>query len=118
MSRDFLIKCCSEADARTSGEVLTSIVDGAGANLFEVDNRGTDLFVMLVYPENIPDDFEYHVRGDTVTGFRNDVAFVAIKNGQHNGVGYFMDLGCTDSVQAESCPLTELKGKIEAAMSI
>jgi hypothetical protein len=36
------------------------------------------------------------------------VIFVAIKNGHHNGTGYFLDTGTRAAPAAEPIPLTEL----------
>lgn len=91
MSRDFLIVCaCAEhalqAQARLSGAVAKD-----GLHLFEVDNRGSDLFVTLTYPREVSVGFDFSIGKESFSGFDRDVVFVALKNGQHNGTGYFLD---------------------------
>lgn len=109
MSRDFVVFCADNDEAAKAENVLKSAVSEDGAPLFEVDNRGQDLFVMLTWPHDISDDFSYRIGNQQYTGFKSDVAFVAIKNGQHNGIGYFLDTG---EFQADgtkrSFPITQI----------
>ena len=51
---------------------------------------------MLTWPDDIGEDFEYHIGNEPIRGLRGEVAFVAIKNGSHNGIGYMLDTGATD----------------------
>jgi hypothetical protein len=94
MSRDFLVVCrdteqAMQAQARLAG----AIANKDALPLFEVDNRGVDLFVTLTYAREIPAGFAITVGQDTFSGLDEDVVFVALKNGQHNGLGYFLDTG-------------------------
>lgn len=41
--------------------------------------------------------------------------FVAIKNGRHNGIGYFLDSGARAAPGAEPIPLTELWQRMVSA---
>ncbi len=91
MSRDFLISCNDENEARAASRILTLMRSSDGQELFYVDKKGTEVFVMLVYPDNIGENFEYTVGNTKFNNLRKDVAFVAIKNGKHNGVGYLID---------------------------
>lgn len=91
MSRDFLVKCADRDQAARADARLSQAVARDGTPLFEVDNRGSDLFVMLVYPHEIASGFEFRIGDETFTKLEDDVAFVALKNGQHNGIGYFLD---------------------------
>jgi hypothetical protein len=43
------------------------------------------------------------------------VVFVAIKNGHHNGIGYFLDTGSRATAQGEPIPLSELWQRMVAA---
>ncbi len=115
MSRDFLITFRSADQALKAARILGAMVSGDGRPLFEVDNRGSTLFVMLVYPADIPADFRYYVDGQEHRGLRSDVAFVAIKNGQHNGIGYFLDTGAGASAPAE-IPLADLAAIVRCAV--
>ena len=58
--------------------------------LFEVDNRGTSLFVELVYPNNIADNASIYSNESkfTLENFKSYIAFVAIKNGEHQSKGF------------------------------
>lgn len=118
MSRDFIVECASEADARRAEELLRSAQTETGGRLFEVDNRGCDVFAMLTWPHDIGEDFEYRVEGVRMAGFRQDVAFVAIKNGQHNGIGYFIDSGVVGAQVPTSFPLADLPRRICAALGV
>ena len=117
MARDFLVRCDNSDDATAAEQRLLLFRDANGVALFEVDNRGNELFVMLTYPFDIDDDFEYFIDGHPFRGLKNNVAFVAIKNGQHNGIGYFLDLGASAEEHARKFPLAELPGKIQAALA-
>jgi hypothetical protein len=118
MSRDFFISCKSATEALEAERVLASAVAHDGVPLFEVDNRGTDLFVMLTYPNDIPADFSFRVGNAPHQDLRSDVAFVAIKNGQHNGTGYFLDTGSQKGVSPEKFPLAEMPERICRALGV
>lgn len=111
MSRDFLIKFANSSEAATGADLLSSAKGEGGSNLFEVDNRGSELFAMLTWSQNIDDQFEFTIGGKAYRKFAEDVAFVAIKNGQHNGVGYFVDMGSVEHVSS-SVPLKTIPSLI------
>lgn len=98
MTRDFLIEFDSEADAQIAERRLGNVVVcGAGEKLFaHVDNRGRSLFVTLTYPNEIRVDtrFEFEGRGYSLA---DHVAFVAIKNGMHQGDGFAFFKGDVES---------------------
>ena len=116
MSRDFLIVCRSAEEAAEAERILGSAVGENGTPLFEVDNRGSDLFVMLTWPHDIPEDFTYRIGNTPYTGLREEVAFVAIKNGQHNGSGYVLDTGATPGDLPTRFPLAELPERVCTAL--
>lgn len=93
MSRDFIIECPSAREAKIAEKKLKSCIALDGLPIYSVDNRKSDLFVTLIYPKEITRDFRYNVDGKEYTDFSDDVAFVALKNGKHNGTGYFLDTG-------------------------
>ncbi|MBB4155131.1 hypothetical protein GGQ80_003048 [Sphingomonas jinjuensis] len=93
MSQDFVVFCHDAAEAARAEARLTAMVSDDGEALFSVDNRGDSLFVSLVWPHDIPSDFVYQVDGTRHGGLRDMVAFVALKNGKHNAIGYFLDSG-------------------------
>ena len=91
MSRDFLVKFDNEVKAKEVEEKLSrfkAIHDGE--SIFTIDNRGKSLFIELTYPKDITDNFD--IQGDClIKDLKKYVAFVAIKNGEHDGIGYFLD---------------------------
>lgn len=93
MSRDFLIECGSSEKAAAAERLLRQAQADDGAPLFEVDNRGNDLFVMFTYPNDITADAGFRIGDRRLTGLRSKVAFVALKNGEHDGLGYLIDTG-------------------------
>jgi hypothetical protein len=118
MSRDFFIKCKNKKDALETEQKLSSAISNDGFLLFEVDNRGDELFVMLVYPDDIGPGFQFSIDNVRYDDLHKDVAFVAIKNGQHNGTGYFVDCGKEKTSNREIFPLTETPKKIMEAMGL
>lgn len=92
MSRDFLVECASNDDAVIAARKLANCTDQNGERLFkEVDNRGTSLFVTLTYPHDCPEGQHILCGNEPIENFRQYVGFVALKNGEHNGEGYFVD---------------------------
>jgi hypothetical protein len=118
MSRDFLVTFSDARSAARGAARLNTVVAEDGTPLFEVDNRGADLFVMLVFPREISSDFAYLVDGGRRTGLREDVTFVALKNGEHNGLGYFIDSGASPGAMPATFPLRDIPAHIKAALGI
>lgn len=108
MSRDFFVSCASAADARATATRLQSGRAPDGLPLFEVDNHGETLFVTLSYPREIKPGFAAAFDGAAIPDLARETVFVAIKNGHHNGTGYFLDTGARAAPAAEPIPLTEL----------
>ncbi|MFY0593251.1 hypothetical protein [Roseivirga sp.] len=111
MSRDFLVEFDNEASAKYAEDKLNSFMAEKDAiKIFQVDNRGNSLFVELVYPNDIPEGF--NIVGDTtIENFNQYLAFVAIKNGEHHGIGYFIDTA-PQSKLPERFPLTQVYDEI------
>lgn len=117
MSRDFLVVCDSCGQAARASERLSRAIAPDGTPLFSVDNRGSDLFVELAYESDIGPGFEFAIDGQSFTGLERNVAFVALKNGRHNGIGYFLDSGdhpCGASPQ--DFPLSDVHARILQAL--
>jgi hypothetical protein len=92
MTRDFLVEFESPEAAAIAVLKLKQVMSRDGVQMFgEVENRGKDIFVTLTYPDVIGDNFSINVDGKEYANFEKDVVFVAIKNGQHDTVGCFMD---------------------------
>ncbi len=94
MTRDFLVTFDSTRDAETAHEALISLKINDEINMFNhIDNRGKELFVTLTYPkEIIQTDFIRNLNEKKIN-LKDQVVFVAIKNGMHQGEGfaYFSD---------------------------
>lgn len=116
MSRDFLITCNDAEEARVAQQILESVKSSEQISMFEVDNRGADLFVMLTYSKDIGPDFHFSVSGVEHAGFRDHVSFVAIKNGQHNGIGYFLDTGIEQNGVDPEFPLAGIYSRVNEAL--
>lgn len=92
MSRDFLITFESNEAAEFAEGVLSSYkAEKDDKQIFSVDNRGNSLFIELVYPEEITTGFIIKGDSKSIKNFKDYVAFVAIKNGEHDGIGYYID---------------------------
>jgi len=118
MSRDFLISCASVEEAAQAERRLLLVRAEDGQPIFTVDNRGTDLFVMLSYPHDIPADMAIIAGNERLANFRRYVAFVAIKNGEHDGIGYFSDSGCIGGLRTGRFPLSAIPERIRAALGV
>lgn len=115
MSRDFVIVCRDESEASRCAQMLAAGKAPDGLALFEVDNRGTSLFVTLSYPHDIPAGFTAQFAQGTVIDLSAHVVFVAIKNGHHSGIGYFLDTGVRAVPTAEPIPLADLWHRMVSA---
>jgi hypothetical protein len=91
MTRDFLVVFQNSEKARRGECILRSVqVADDGVSLFEeIDNRGDSLFVTLTYPHNITAEMRFSKGSDDFGLLLPSVAFVAIKNGHHDGLGFF-----------------------------
>jgi hypothetical protein len=108
MSRDFVVYCQDTASALRAERLLSQISASDGTALFEVDNRGASLFVMLVYPRDIGADLQV-IRGSRAFGpLGQYVTFVAIKNGEHDGTGYLIDTARDKRTADRAIPLASL----------
>jgi hypothetical protein len=118
MSRDFLLTC-ETVEAAVAAEVrLNAAYADDGSRLFEVDNRGNDLFVMLIYPSDINKTTCFSINDQKFMQFVDDVAFVAIKNGEHNGIGYFSDSNAPNRLAGTRFPLVEMPARIFDAFGL
>jgi hypothetical protein len=118
MSRDFTISFATELECSEAARLLNAVRAPDGMALFNVDNRGTTLFVMLTYPKEIRPGFVPAREGEPMWDIHPDVAFVALKNGEHNGIGYFIDTGAGASVPKAQFPLAELPGLVGSALGV
>ncbi|MBO9622456.1 MAG: alkaline phosphatase family protein [Sphingomonas sp.] len=117
MSRDFVVYCTDADQALAAQRRLEAIKTKDGVPLFEVDNRGNDLFVVLTWPNDIGEGFEYRVDNVPHADLRSEVSFVAIKNGGHNGIGYMLDTG-SPKATPERIPLSDIPRLIANACNV
>jgi len=119
MSRDFLVECDNERDARLAEKILLSGKTLDGTSIFEVDNRGASLFVTLSYPNLIEREMKvvFDFESKEVSEFDREVAFVAIKNSHHIGTGYLIDTGLPKGSPDQSVPLASVFDRVLAAFS-
>lgn len=93
MSRDFIVRCRDASQADDAARRLAAITAADGTSLFEIDRREGSLFVTLTWDNDVPEDFEYRAGNRVWPDLRNALSFVAIKNGEHDGIGYLIDTG-------------------------
>jgi hypothetical protein len=115
MSRDFLVTCADRTQASAAEARLRSGRAADGHALFDVDNRGETLFVTLSYPREVKPGFAASFDGVTLPDLSRDVIFVALKNGHHNGIGYFLDSSARSAPDAEPIPLADLWRRVLSA---
>lgn len=116
MSRDFIVHCADSEAAGIAAEQLAHVAHDDGKPLFSIDNRGQSLFVELVYPDDITATAGFRAGNTHFDALRPAVAFVAIKNGQHNGIGYFADSGLKLG-PGDRFALKDLPDRIETALA-
>jgi hypothetical protein len=118
MSRDFNVSFNSPGACDEAAQALRAVQAPDGMPLFSVDNRGQTLFVMLTYPKEIRPGFVPTLKKQALWDVYPDVAFVALKNGEHNGTGYFIDTGAAGEASGARFPLAELPGRVATALGL
>jgi hypothetical protein len=114
MTRDFLITFEDAGRALVAQELLAGLREKVGGQRIfgEIDNRGDSLFVTLTFPEEIREETEFEVGGRRIR-LAPHVAFVAIKNGMHDGKGFAFFTGkAVNVVPSEAAHVKELHGSI------
>ena len=113
MSRDFLIECEDSAQASHVEQSLDKLyIQGDEEKLFTIDNRGDSLFVELTYGKELKPGSNIRMNGDGATlDLFKYVSFLAIKNGEHDGIGYFIDTGKKYSPE-KSIPVKQIFSEI------
>lgn len=108
MTRDFLITFANKEDTAIAAEKLSSLhLDGK--RIFgELDNRGCDLFAVLTYDEEILPDAVIELGGGSLS-LNDFVTFVAIKNGEHQGIGFaYFSNGLSGKIPSNNSNITEI----------
>ena len=106
MSRDFLVHCEGKEQARTALRIIESLRTSENEALFEVDLRKTSVFVTLSYPSDIAPETLWAREQQPKGNLRSEVSFVAVKNGEHSGIGYFLDTANSKSTPQIPLELT------------
>ena len=90
MSRDLLIEVLDAKQALEIENHLNQFTDSVRLKpVFSVDNRGTSLFVEVIYDDDLVDGMTFDgPNGNSLASLKSKLAFVAIKNGRHDGLGY------------------------------
>lgn len=90
MTRDFLMEFDSQSDAEAAVKRLKACrIAGSGAGLFgDIDNRGLSVFAALTYPGEIGPSTQFALDGRRPEPLLPHVAFVALKNGMHQSLGF------------------------------
>jgi len=116
MSRDFLVELTDARAATEAADLLRSGRGPSGEPLFEVDNRGASLFVTLTYPDRIDPGTRVAFGNARIEDLAREVVFVALKNAQHNGIGYLLDTGAGKaSPEDEPAALAGIWDRVVAA---
>lgn len=111
MSRDFVIYFKDAESARHAAGLISSAITDSGCAVFEVDNRGVDLFVTLIYSDDMSLVQHVNINQRVMKNIKQDVAFVAIKNGRHNGIGYYSDSGYKKGILPHKIELKNLMSR-------
>ena len=72
--------------------------------------------MLITNADDIGADFAYTVDGQLFRDLAADVVFVAIKNGRHNGIGYFLDSGSAAGESAGEFPLATMPQRVVEAL--
>tara|TARA_B100001057_G_C22843809_1_gene948169 strand:- start:845 stop:2125 length:1281 start_codon:yes stop_codon:yes gene_type:complete len=107
MSRDFLVTFNNNEDAiAAEQEFIKLTIDGK--KVFEIDNRGLTLFVTLTYSKPIKNKTPLYLENNIfIKNFFKYISLVALKNGEHNETGYFIDTDLKDD-DLKNIPLTRV----------
>lgn len=111
MSRDFLVEF-PNAEAAARGAERMRQVYCAGAPMFEIEDRGDNLFCKICYFGE-REAFANATVGNQTVDLANDVVLVSIENGIHQSIGYHVDTGFAkqNGEDRRQIPLTSIYGK-------
>ncbi|MBL0923385.1 MAG: hypothetical protein IBJ12_02825 [Sphingomonadaceae bacterium] len=115
MTRDFVIKMDQDpASIEAMSKALSAMKTEDGVPLFgDIEERSGSIFASLTYPYEITENTFVLINGQKVSLF-DKVAFVAIKNGMHDGRGFsFFSDGLAANAPAEACHIASLYDVID-----
>ena len=88
MTRDFLISFDNKNDLEEAVKKIDLINRLNQKTIFSYDKRKESLFVSLVIPEEINENYVLFINEKTSILLKKHVVFVALKNGMHSSDGY------------------------------
>jgi hypothetical protein len=88
MTRDFLISFGNKDDLEDALNKFDLINRLNQKKIFNYDKRKESLFVSLVIPEEINENYRLFINEEKSILLKKHVAFVALKNGMHSSEGY------------------------------
>lgn len=114
MSRDFLVNFENNLDRDQAYEILNNISISNKKFFGVLDKRKNSLFVTLTYDIKIGNTDEIHFKNKKLKIF-NEVVFVAIKNGYHDGRGFLFSSGEISRFfdDKKEIKITEIKNRIK-----
>ena len=114
MSRDFLIHFSNNIDRDKAHSILKKIYLKDKVFFGVIELREKSIFVTLTYNEEINTHDRITIENKELEIF-NDVVFVALKNGEHNGRGFLFTKGEIekDFEYLKTIKITEIKEKIK-----
>lgn len=115
MSRDFLLECGTPDAALQTQRALNACTSLDGRALFAVDNRGSDLFCMLMYTDEITSGFSVRSPNGVIERFDEMVSLVSIENGIHQTTGYLIDTGVMAKGAPREIELKEIYSRLVQA---
>lgn len=102
MTGDFLIHFRNVKEANEAQNKLSKVLTDENIRIFdEIENRGLTLFLTLTYDKQI-NEFLFITNGSSKIKLFNYVDFVGIKNGKHDGKGYFYSRGIPKKLSLEA----------------
>ena len=118
MSRDFLIKFNNNEERDIAYETLNNIRLNNKSFFGILDLRNNSIFVTLTYSSEINKD-DFIVLGENKINVFYEIAFVALKNAEHDGTGYLFATGeiLEKFDKTEKVQITDIKIKLKIFLS-
>ncbi len=115
MSRDFLIQFRDNTERDFAYNKLSKIMLNNQILFGVLDLRNNSIFATLTYRNKIKKDDNININGKKIKILDN-VVFVALKNGEHDGNGYlFVDGEITKNFKnSDQIKITEIKNNIKS----
>jgi hypothetical protein len=89
MTRDFLVSFSNKEDLDFAAKKFKEINSLNSSIIFKFDQRSDSIFVTLAISFEIKDTYDLIIKENYAIPLKNQIVFVALKNGMHNDEGYF-----------------------------